>query len=59
MHIYEFQGFFSMVNFLKSLILSDYVGVLITFNTKNKKKIRGLSPQANYTDLATADCRRS
>jgi hypothetical protein len=24
-----------------------------------KKKLRGLSPQANYTDRATAACRRS
>jgi hypothetical protein len=26
---------------------------------KNKNKLRGLSPQANYTDRATATCRRS
>jgi hypothetical protein len=26
---------------------------------KKKTKLRGLSPQANYTDRATADCRRS
>jgi hypothetical protein len=25
----------------------------------NKQKIRGLSPQVNYTDRATAACRRS
>jgi hypothetical protein len=25
----------------------------------NKNKLRGLSPRANYTDLATAACRRS
>jgi hypothetical protein len=25
----------------------------------NKNKLRGLSPQANYTDRATAACRRS
>jgi hypothetical protein len=28
-------------------------------NTKLKKKLHGLSPQANYTDRATAACRRS
>jgi hypothetical protein len=27
--------------------------------TKYKKKLRGLSPRANYTDRATAACRRS
>jgi hypothetical protein len=27
--------------------------------TKNKKKLRGLSPRANYTDRATAACRQS
>jgi hypothetical protein len=26
---------------------------------KKKTKLRGLSPQANYTDRATAACRRS
>jgi hypothetical protein len=25
----------------------------------NKNKLRGFGPQANYTDLATAACRRS
>jgi hypothetical protein len=32
------------------------VTVLIT---KYKKKLRGFSPQANYTDRATAACRQS
>jgi hypothetical protein len=27
--------------------------------TKKKTKLRGFSPQANYTDQATAACRRS
>jgi hypothetical protein len=27
--------------------------------TKQKKKLRGFSPQANYTDRATAACRQS
>jgi hypothetical protein len=26
---------------------------------KNKKKLRGLSPQVNYTDRATVACQRS
>jgi hypothetical protein len=29
------------------------------YKLKTKTKLRGLSPQANYTDRATADCRRS
>jgi hypothetical protein len=30
------------------------------YNNNNKyKKLRGISPQANYTDRATAACRRS
>jgi hypothetical protein len=28
-------------------------------DNKQKKKLHGLSPQANYTDQATAACRRS
>jgi hypothetical protein len=28
-------------------------------HTSNKTKLRGFSPQANYTDRATAVCRRS
>jgi hypothetical protein len=28
-------------------------------NVKTKTKLRGFSPQANYTDRATAACRRS
>jgi hypothetical protein len=28
-------------------------------NYKQTDKLRGLSPQANYNDLATAACRRS
>jgi hypothetical protein len=28
-------------------------------NVKLKKKLHGLSPRANYTDRATAACRRS
>jgi hypothetical protein len=31
---------------------------VITWKAK-KTKLRGLSPQANYTDRATAACRRS
>jgi hypothetical protein len=27
--------------------------------TYKKAKLRGMSPRANYTDLATAACRRS
>jgi hypothetical protein len=29
------------------------------FEVKPKTKLRGFSPQANYTDRATAACRRS
>jgi hypothetical protein len=28
-------------------------------DSEHKKKLRGLSPQANYTDQATAACQRS
>jgi hypothetical protein len=31
----------------------------ITYITKQTNKLRGFSPQANYTDRATAACRRS
>jgi hypothetical protein len=33
--------------------------VLQTNNIKQKNKLHGLSPRANYTDRATAACRRS
>jgi hypothetical protein len=31
----------------------------MSYYTKNKTKLRGFSPQANYTDRAIAACRRS
>jgi hypothetical protein len=45
----------------------QYAMLLVTINTatplynlkKLKKKLHGLSPRANYTDRATAACRRS
>jgi hypothetical protein len=33
--------------------------VAVRKKKKKKKKLHGLSPQANYTDRATAACRRS
>jgi hypothetical protein len=33
--------------------------ILLFLNLKNKNKLRGLSPRANYTDRATATCRWS
>jgi hypothetical protein len=36
-----------------------YTFELLKLNTKIKNKLRGLSPRANYTDRATAACRRS
>jgi hypothetical protein len=41
---------------------TNVAGLLLNQDTKKKKKktkLRGLSPQANYTDRATAACRRS
>jgi hypothetical protein len=40
-------------------ILNFIVVVLRTSNIKQTKKLRGFSPQVNYTDRATAACRRS
>jgi hypothetical protein len=37
----------------------QYIGLLETWVSKTKKKLHGLSPRANYTDRATAACRRS
>jgi hypothetical protein len=37
----------------------DYVHVEFVHRTKKKTNVRGLSPQTNYTDRATAACRRS
>jgi hypothetical protein len=33
--------------------------IFLVISTKKKTKLRGLGPQANYTVLATAACRRS
>jgi hypothetical protein len=34
------------------------LGILYELNKGKGKKLHGLSPRANYTDLATAACRR-
>jgi hypothetical protein len=37
-----------------------YLDIYIrTYHIKTKTKLHGLSPRANYTDRATAACRRS
>jgi hypothetical protein len=41
---------------MRALHLKYYLS--ISYKKKNKKKLRGLSPRANYTDRATAACRR-
>jgi hypothetical protein len=38
---------------------SELMSVLLSRPLKQKKKLHGLSPRANYTDRATAACRRS
>jgi hypothetical protein len=38
------------------LRLQDFTNIAYP---ENKNKLLGLSPQANYTDRATADCQRS
>jgi hypothetical protein len=45
----------------KNNLVKDENGVLLadSHNILNKKKLHGLSPRANYTDRATAACRRS
>jgi hypothetical protein len=35
------------------------VSTTFTYGSQTKLKLHGLSPQANYTDRATAACRRS
>jgi hypothetical protein len=40
-------------------MISDLPVKLTGFLRISKKKLHGLSPRANYTDRATADCRRS
>jgi hypothetical protein len=37
----------------------NFIVVIKTSNIKQTNKLRGFSPQANYTDRATAACRRS
>jgi hypothetical protein len=46
-------------HYSKTYALKD-TEVFLTVTEKNKKtKLHGLSPRANYTDRATAACRRS
>jgi hypothetical protein len=42
-----------------TLLITDSFFVKLLTKTKKKTKLRGFSPQANYTDQATAACRRS
>jgi hypothetical protein len=44
---------------LKYLMGIELVIIQCSFYLKKKKQLHGLSPQANYTDRATAVCRRS
>jgi hypothetical protein len=44
---------------LRSLLQNDVMAVHVTCLGETKKKLHGLSPRANYTDRATAACRRS
>jgi hypothetical protein len=45
---------------LKFLILTGLEFQIVWLNITNKtNKLHGLSPRANYTDRATAACRRS
>jgi hypothetical protein len=37
---------------------TDYDTANLDNNNDNNKKLRGLSPRTNYTDRATAACRR-
>jgi hypothetical protein len=65
----EFSGFIYCYSSLKEAIKCCFSGVILAFTASsshsycllggNKKKLRGFSPQANYTDRATAACRRS
>jgi hypothetical protein len=47
--------FILMVSYLFAYLLNS----CISYKYKTNKKLRGLSPQANYTDRATAASRRS
>jgi hypothetical protein len=56
-HIYmytlKFQNYFTYVEHI-------YINIPKLFlRMSNKKKLRGFSPPTNYTDRATATCRRS
>jgi hypothetical protein len=45
--------------YLTTLAVSQTMGVRPEGSKTLKKKLRGLSPQANYVDRVTAACRRS
>jgi hypothetical protein len=58
---YVYKGF-SLLNFLsfkEEISRNMEAGVQQPRYLKLKTKLRGFSPQANYTDQATAACRRS
>jgi hypothetical protein len=42
----------------KLYLLLKLCSTRVEISLKHKKKIHGLSPRANYTDRATAACRR-
>jgi hypothetical protein len=50
---------FSVSNILFFLWTAHVKCLSFILYQTNKNKLRGLSPQANYTDRATAACRRS
>jgi hypothetical protein len=41
------------------LAVTHKMAYIVTYYDKENKKLRCLSPRANYTDRATAACRRS
>jgi hypothetical protein len=54
---------FRILKFLKFSVVSScmflFTTLIAIFYNQCKKKLHGLSPRANYTDRATAACRRS
>jgi hypothetical protein len=58
--VYLVQRLKNMLRFTPSTPCGFMHGALSTKTKKKlKTKLRGFSPQANYTDRATAACRRS
>jgi hypothetical protein len=59
MHVRFLYAIPSLLTSVRTLKFLCKANELFSIKKKQENKLRGLSPRANYTDRATAACRRS